>query len=282
MYYGIGQRDQGWTITKAGETDSHVNIRCVPNGLVKDRERQRLAKSAFSPEAVNYFLNNGVVEFWHESKQAPTKRERAEATIGAPYDFKWEDGKPAVYNRIAKGMDVVQKFVMPHLESETNAIGCSVGGNVLQKAPDGKDGEVITRIFWDHLALAPRSSVMCPGTSVGLIKADDGRNTVLAYFPDTDDFERRINELAGQEESLIKALQVGTETDSTAMRGVDALRLQSLESGVPLIQWDELLKGCRDGALKSRDDVMKACGGTDMYERVRKALQSYKSNKMRY
>jgi hypothetical protein len=278
MYYGIGPRDQDWTITKAGEDEKHVNVRCVPNGLVRDRERQRLAKSAFSPGAVSYYLSNGTVEFWHESKQAPTKKERALATVGAPYDFQWEEGRPAVYARLAKGMDLVQTFILPHLEAGTNALGCSVGGNVLKKAPDG-DGEVITEIFWDHLALAPRSSVMCSGTSVGLTKADDGRPALMAYFPTTDDFESGIRDMARQETALIKALQVGTETDSLQMRGVDALRLQSLENGISLLDWDNLLRKCAVGEFKSASDVRKACGSDARYEAVRKALKSRHSYK---
>jgi|WetSurMetagenome_2_1015567.scaffolds.fasta_scaffold03660_4 hypothetical protein len=194
------------TLNKASN-DKIITVDIVANHLTPDSDDELVLKEAFNKETVKNFLDIGVVEFWHESKNPIlTKEEKNSNLLGKPIAFRWQDGKPVVTAQLTKSHPIVQTM-LPHLEAEQPVYSASIGGSkmVLEVADSlGKKHKVIPKIKWDHLAIAPANSVINrePGMNVRLLQK---ANDILCEFDDLNIFSRNSS-IIEHEEVLTKAL----------------------------------------------------------------------------
>lgn len=227
-----------WSLSKAGkrsESDTTLPVRMVANRLVTDRENEEILPEAFNKATVDNFVQNGVIDWHHQSVMGGTPEARALAILGRPYEFAWEDNLPVVYAELTKAHGIVRDSIAPHVEAGNPVFGCSVGGSV-KKARQVWDDSTsrmkrqISGIHWDHLAIAGRPYVICPGTEISMVKALMGGSgaELLVRFSDLSEFEAQ-SYLLENEMAIRKALEVGAVTDSAQATGLDAMRTQSLE-----------------------------------------------------
>jgi hypothetical protein len=191
-----------------GSDSSVVTVDIVANHLTEDTDGEIVLKQAFNKDTVNKFLDIGVVEFWHESKNPLlTKEDKNKYLIGHPKSFRWEKGKPVVTAALTKSHPIVQEM-LPHLEANQPVYAGSVGGKkmVLEvTGADGKKHKAIPRIDWDHLAIAPKNSVINrePGLDVRILqKAGD----IMLECDDMNVFASNFLNISLKEEELKKAL----------------------------------------------------------------------------
>jgi len=224
-----------WTMEKAkgaNADSSVVPIRLIANRLITDKDNEEILPEAFNKATVENFLKNGIIDWHHQSVLGKSSEDKAGAIIGSPTDFKWEGGLPVVYANLTKGHPIVANAILPHLEAGNPVFGSSVGGNVrkAKRVWDAKSDAIkrqISSISWDHLAIAGKPYVICPGTEVRMVKAETGHE-LFVHFSDLGTFQTEYG-ITEKEEELVKALTVGCGTDSAAATGVDAMRKQSLE-----------------------------------------------------
>ena len=189
--------------------DKLIQVDIIANHLTEDIDGETILKEAFNPETVKEFLDIGVIEFWHESKNpALTKEEKNQALIGKPTGFRWEKGLPVVTANLTKSHPIV-RTMLPHLEADNPVYAASVGGSkmVMQvKDQSGATHNIIPKIRWDHLAIAPCNSVINrePGVNVRMLqKAQD----IIAEFNDMNSFRMMSGHIISQEAELRKALE---------------------------------------------------------------------------
>jgi len=241
-----------WTITKAGEAakDSpYIPVRMIANRLITDRDNEEILPEAFNKGTVENFLKNGIIDWHHQSVLGKSQAEKAQAILGRPSNFEWEDGMPVVYANLTKSHPIVRDAIAPHLEADNPVFGSSVGGNVrkARRVWDSASNSVkrqISEIAWDHLAIAGRPYVICPGTEVKMIKANT-EPSIWVTFSDIGTFENDYD-ITTRESELIKALTVGADTDSATYTGVDAFRKQSLEGDIKKLNDKEKKKKKRE------------------------------------
>ena len=191
-------------LQKAGDV---VSIDIVANHLTEDLDGETVLKEAFNQETVKEFLDIGVLEYWHESKNPHlNKEDKNKYLLGKPTAFRWENGKPVVTANLTKSHPIVQDM-LPHLEAGQPVYAASIGGSkMVLEATDstGKKHRVIPKIKWDHLAIAPTNSVInrAPGMNVKLLQK---ANDIICEFDDINIFSQNSN-IIEKEEELRKAL----------------------------------------------------------------------------
>jgi len=191
-------------LKKAGEV---VTVDIIANHLTEDTEQETILKEAFNSETVKEFLDIGVIEHWHESRNPLlTKAEKTAAIIGKPIAFRWEGGKPVVTASLAEEHPIVQSM-LPNLKANLPVYAASVGGSkmVLEVSDSsGKKHRVVPRIRWDHLAIAPSNSVInrAPGMNVRLLQK---ANDIMCEFDNMGEFTKNYGVIKNEEE-LRKAL----------------------------------------------------------------------------
>lgn len=215
-----------------------VTVDIVANHLTEDEDGETVLREAFNEDTVKEFLDIGVLEFWHETKNPLlTKEEKNKNILGKPIGFRWDNGLPVVRAQLTAKHPIVQDM-LPHLEAGNPVYAASIGGSkvVLEVAgPDGKKHRVIPKIKWDHLAIAPAHMVVNRegGVNVRLLqKAKD----IYVEFGSVQEFSRSGSHIFGQEQELVKALLApGSVSDLQNTPG-GVLTKQSLEKTVtPLI-----------------------------------------------
>lgn len=184
-----------------------VKIDIIANHLTEDSDDETVLKEAFSPETIKEFLDNGVIDFWHDSKNKDlSKEERNAAIIGKPISFRWENGKPVVTAQLTKSHHIV-KDMLPHLEAGQPVYAASIGGSKMileTKDADGKTHRIIPKIRWDHLAIAPAPYVINreAGMNVRLLQK---ANDIMCEFDNLQAFKINGN-IIERESELRKAL----------------------------------------------------------------------------
>lgn len=211
-----------------------AKVDIIANHLTRDLDGETVLKEAFNPETVKEFLDIGVLEFWHESRNPDySKEEKNKYLIGKPVGFRWEGGKPVVTAELTKSHPIV-KDMLPHLEAGQPVYAASIGGAkmVLEvKNADGAKERIIPKIKWDHLAIAPINSVINrePGNNVRLLKK---ANDLMFEFDTMETFSDQGPEYFGKEEELRKALLAPASVSDMQPGGTSggAITKQSLES----------------------------------------------------
>lgn len=210
--------------------DKTVSVDIIANHLTEDTENETILKDAFNKDAVDEFLNIGVVEFWHESRNPLlTKKEKNENLIGKPTAFRWENGLPVVTANLTKSHPIVEKM-LPHLEANQPVYAASVGGSKMVLEVEDQNGakkRVIPRIKWDHLAIAPANNVInrMPGMNVKLLKK---ANDVMCEFDNMDSFKEN-GSIVEKEEELKKALEAPGSVSDVYEEPGGVITKQSIE-----------------------------------------------------
>jgi len=244
-----------WRIEKAADgkdTAKTIAVRMVANKLDLDKENQEILPKAFNKSTISTFLSEGIIDWHHQSVMGKTNEDRANAILGKPYDFKWEDKLPVVYAHLTKNHPIVKNSILPHLEADQAVFGASVGGSV-KKADRVWDEsgqgmkEQISAIHWDHLAVCGRPYAISGGTEVSMVKAM-GKPNVLLNYSDIGTFETEYY-LTDKESELMKALEIGAGTDSATLVGADALRIQTKQKKDENVLIKNLLEALKDNTI---------------------------------
>jgi hypothetical protein len=222
------------------ENSSVIAVDIIANHLTEDTENETVLKEAFNPETVKEFLDIGVLEFWHESRNPNlTKEEKNAAIIGKPVAFRWEKGLPIVTAHLTKSHPIVVNM-LPHLEANQPVYAASLGGSkVVLEAMDGsgRKHRIIPKIRWDHLAIAPSNTVINrePGLNVRLLKK---ANDILCEFDNMNIFSKNTS-IANHEEVLMKALMApGSVADMQVTSG-GVIARQDLERNPVSLTFNE-------------------------------------------
>lgn len=227
----------GFTVLEKASKDGVIAVDIIANHLTEDRENETMLKEAFDKDTVKEFLDIGVIEFWHESRNpALTKKEKFEAIIGKPVAFRFNDeGKPVVTAHLTADHELV-KGMIPHLKAKQPVYGASMGGGkVAMEVSDaeGKKHRVIPRIKWDHLAIAPSNNVInrSPGLNVSLLQKADG-SELFCEFNSIDHFISGANNVFENEQVLMKALMAPSSVSDMYSAPGGVVTKQSLESKI--------------------------------------------------
>ena len=220
--------------------DKTILVDIIANHLTEDEDSETILKEAFDKDTVQTFLDVGVIEYWHESKNPNlSKEEKNKYLIGKPKSFKWRDGKPVVTASLTKSHPIV-KDMLPHLEANQPVYAGSVGGaKMVLEALDaeGAKHRIIPKIKWDHLAIAPAPYVInrAGGVNVRLLhKAKD----LMCEFDNIDSFCINGQNIVEKETELRKALLApGSVSDLHDTPG-GVITKQSLE-GDPELKFNE-------------------------------------------
>ena len=182
-----GRDDKGGTV---------LPVRMVANTLKQDRHGEEIVPEAFDSNTVKFFLEHGVIDWHHQSILGEEPEDRARAIIGMPTES-----------------------IQPHLEADQRIFSASVGGKSLQieevltKAGDPPKKR-ITKIHWNHLAIAGAPYVISPGSAVTLAKAEQEEYAVFGSW----------NDFTTGEFTLTKALEAGSGTDAASIQGFNAVQ----------------------------------------------------------
>lgn len=224
------------SLQKAGDNSAVVLVDIIANHLTEDADSETVLKEAFDADTVKEFLDIGVMEYWHESRDPHlSKLEKNEYLIGKPTAFRWENGKPIVTAALTKSHPIVEKM-LPHLEANQPVYAASIGGSkmVLEaKDANGQKHRIIPKIKWDHLAIAPAPYVInrAPGMNVRLLqKAKD----IICEFDDVNTFLRSSVNVIAQEEQLFKALSAPSSAGELYSTPGGSITKQSLEGNKKL------------------------------------------------
>jgi hypothetical protein len=202
----------------------------VANHLTEDEDDETVLKEAFDEDTVKEFLDIGVIEFWHETRNPNlSKEDKNKYLLGKPTAVRWENGKPVVTAQLTKSHPIV-KEMLPHLKANQPVYAASIGGSKMVLEAMGKDGKkhkVIPKIKWDHLAIAPSPYVInrAGGVNVRLLQK---ANEIMCEFDDIDSFVKN-NELIGKEEELRKALEAPSSVSDLSDTPGGAVTKQSIE-----------------------------------------------------
>ena len=69
------------TNLQKAKKDGLVTVDIIANHLTEDEDGETVLKEAFSPEAIKEFLDIGVLEFWHETKNPLLTKEEKNKNI---------------------------------------------------------------------------------------------------------------------------------------------------------------------------------------------------------
>ena len=233
--------------------DKLITVDIIANHLSEDVDGETVLKEAFNAETVKQFLDIGVIEYWHESRNPLlSKEEKNKALIGKPIAFRWEGGKPIVTATLTREHHIV-KDMLPHLEANNPVYAASIGGSkmVLEvQDAQGKIHNVIPKIKWDHLALAPCNCVVNrePGVNVRMLqKAHD----LMVEFDSMSSFTSSAPRYFAQEQELRKALLApGSVSDMYGTSG-GVITRQSLEKSIVDLSFNE------DEAMQLLDTIIR-------------------------
>ena len=212
---------------KAGD---FITVDIVANHLTEDSDGETILREAFSDEAVKEFLDVGVVEYWHETKNPLlSKEDKNKYLLGKPTAFRWENGKPVVTAQLTKSHPIVSDM-MPHLEAGQPVYAASVGGSkMVLEAEDsiGKKHRLIPKIKWDHLAIAPAPYVVnrAAGMNVKLLQK---ANDIMCEFDNMAIFQKNST-IMEKEEDLKKALMAPGSTGELYSDPGGVITKQSIE-----------------------------------------------------
>jgi hypothetical protein len=222
------------------DNNSVIRVDIVANQLTSDEEGELVLKEAFDDQTVQDFMDIGVIEYWHETRNPNlTKEEKNKYLLGKPVAFHWENGKPVVTAELTKSHPIV-KDMMPHLEAGQPVYAASIGGSkmVLEaKDATGETHRIIPKIKWDHLAIAPAPYVVnrAGGMNVRLLqKAKD----IICEFDSMDYFIANKN-VMGREEELRKALEAPSSAADLYSTPGGAITKQSLEKKLVDLSFSE-------------------------------------------
>jgi len=212
-------------------SDDIVTVDIIANHLTADTDGEIILKEAFDDDTINDFLQNGIIDYWHESKSPNlTKEDKNKYLLGKPTAFRWENGKPVVTASLTKSHPIV-KEMLPHLEANQPVYAASVGGSkMVLQAKDSTDQthRIIPKIKWDHLAIAPAPYVInrAPGMNVKLLQK---ANDLMIEFNSMGDFQDYIPQCIQNEENLRKALLAPSSASDMYEEPGGTLTKQSLE-----------------------------------------------------
>jgi hypothetical protein len=232
----------GFQISNLQKADNSavVHVDIIANHLTEDQDSETVLKEAFDKETVKEFLDIGVVEYWHESRNPNlTKEEKNKNLIGKPTAFRWVNGIPVVTAALTKSHPIVQDM-LPHLEAKQPVYAGSIGGKkmVLETTDaEGTKHRIIPKIKLDHLAIAPAPYVVnrAPGMNVKLLQK---ANDIMCEFDDVHIFSKN-SEVIGREEDLKKALLAPSSTGDLYNTPGGAITKQSIEGGESSITLSE-------------------------------------------
>jgi hypothetical protein len=230
-------------LSKATNNDNIVTVDIIANHLTEDSDGEIVLKEAFSPEAVKEFLDIGVLEYWHETRNPNlSKEEKNKYLIGKPVGFHWENGKPVVTANLTKSHPIVADM-LPHLEANQPVYAGSIGGSkVVLSTTDstGKPHKIIPKIRWDHLAIAPINSVINrePGINVRLLRKAIG-DDIICEFDNINVFSKNSG-IIEQEEELRKALTAPSSVSDMYNTPGGSITKQSIENKYTLSDDDGL------------------------------------------
>jgi hypothetical protein len=249
-----------------------VRVKIIANHLTEDIDGETVLKQAFDEQTVKNFLNIGIIDWWHKSKDPDlSDNERARAVLGRPVDFLWENGKPVVIADLTKSHPVVAEM-MPHLEAKQPVFAGSIGGaKVVFKVTDknGQKKRIIPKINFDHLAIAPCNSVVNrePGMNVELLqKAGNQKGDLMVEFGDMMDFCSHGFHI-DDEILLRKAIEAPESVADLSNTSGGVLTKQSLEKTVSNLTLSD------DDGLSLIDVVIKIANGS--LPANEKAVKSY-------
>ena len=217
-------------LRKSQEDDGIITVDIIANHLTEDSDGEIVLKEAFNDEAVKQFLDIGVLEYWHETKNPHlTKEEKNKYLLGKPVAFRWENGKPVVTANLTKSHPIVSEMI-PHLEANQPVYAASIGGRkmVLETTDSsGRKHKIIPKILWDHLAIAPANSVINreSGMNVRLLRK---ANDIMCEFDNFNIFSKN-NNIIEKEEDLRKALQAPASVSDMYSTPGGVITKQSLE-----------------------------------------------------
>jgi hypothetical protein len=215
---------------KKSNNPNVVEVDIIVNHLTEDLDGETILKEAFSDDAIKEFLDIGVIEFWHETKNPLlTKEEKNKYLLGKPVDFRWYQGKPAVTAQLTRTHPIVQEM-LPHLEANQPVYAASIGGKkMVLEAKDSSGGvhKIIPKIKWDHLAIAPANSVINrePGMNVRLLQK---ANDIMCEFDNMQIFQENSN-IMEKEEELRKALEAPSSAGDLYSSPGGVITRQSIE-----------------------------------------------------
>jgi hypothetical protein len=251
--------------------DKIAVVDIIANHLTEDTDGETVLKEAFTPETVKEFLDIGVIEFWHESKNPLlTKEEKNAMLLGKPVAFRWESGLPVVTAHLTKTHPIVAEM-LPHLEAENPVYSASIGGSKVVLEAQGRDGQVhhvIPKIKWDHLAIAPSNMVVNrePGVNVRLLQKANESNLFMD-FDSINTFKRSAGQFFAQEAVLSKALSAPASVSDMQNTPGGVITKQSLEKTISNLTFSE------DEAEKLLDTIIKVNQGN-----VPKTESEYKTH----
>ena len=214
-----------------------VTVDIIANHLTEDADGETVLKEAFNPETVKQFLDIGVIEYWHESRNPQlSKEEKNKALIGKPIAFRWENGKPVVTATLTKDHPIVRDM-LPHLEADNPVYAASIGGSkMVFEVQDGQGviHNVIPKIKWDHLALAPCNRVVNrePGVNVRMLqKAQE----LMFEFDSMETFKNAGPQYFAKETELRKALLAPSSVGQMQTTSGGVITKQDLEKSSQIV-----------------------------------------------
>lgn len=193
----------------------HILIKASDESL--DAENDNILSEAFTPEVRAFMLEKGVIDYDHITVRGANALEKATAIIGTPTEFYQElvKGRPVQFIRgfLHRGNPFVDSTIAPGLESGSDRWGASIGGKMLSWNKNEQGGKRANKIWMNHIAITPAFKAVNPNTAVQILKSKDGEE---------------IHQFASMN-SLLKALEAGSQTDSAQITGAQAIQPQSLE-----------------------------------------------------
>jgi len=249
--------------TKAADSKK-LPISIIPNIPTKDRVNDTIHLKAFQDAACrSEFLQEGIIDYDHQSVRGKTALEKSLAIIGQPEDLyiDEDDMVPVCDAYLFRGNEYVKKSIEPALENESTVFGASVGGKILKSAlknPVAKSsGKNIFKIRLKHIAICPLQNAIHGGTTVRLRKsaAEDGEdfeNTI--EFKSVDDMFKSFD----QYDELEKALVAGAATDISGLSGGQVLQPQSLEGNIAKLVLPFFLESVVNGHVSNTQHAYKS------------------------
>ena len=247
-----------------GESDSKkLPISIIPNVPTKDRVNDTIHLKAFQDEdCKNTFLQEGIIDYDHQSVRGKTSIEKAQAVIGQPEDLYIDEEKniPICDAYLFRSNPFVKNSIEPALETMAKVFGASVGGKILKSAvkdPVNKSaGKNIFKIKLKHIAICPLQNAIHGGTMVSLRKsiADDGEEYEnVIEFNNADEMFKSFDEY----EKLEKALTAGSSTSIVGLSGGQVLQKQSLEGNVAKLVLPFFLESIVNKSVDNNQEAYK-------------------------
>lgn len=246
----------------SGKTYSSVpHVYILASDESMDQDNDQMLSKCFTDPVKEFFLKYGIFDWDHLTLRGSTDVEKGTAMVGTPTKF-WEErvkGAPVqlIEGFLHPGNPYVDSTIVPALKSKSDRIGVSVGGKILAYDNNEYGGKSIGRIFMNHLAFTPLFKSINLNTRVELTKSQ-GINGEIHNFPNMN--------------ALIKSLEAGYQTDSSAMTGAQALQTQNLEGG-SLVDETILLHEKAIKFVHDKDKKIQAAGRNVLYD-----LLSYQIN----